>query len=311
MAFDAERFRDLYPFTGHVLDRGGLRYHYLDEGGGEPVVCVHGNPTWSFHFRELVKALRDEFRVVAPDHIGCGLSDKPGDDQYDYTLASRVDDLEALLDHLGLNQNVTLVVHDWGGMIGFAAALRRPERIARLVVLNTAAFGLPAGKTLPLRLRLIRDVGPLGALLVCGLNVFARGAVRMAAARGLSADVREAYVAPYDSWRNRIATLRFVQDIPLAAGDASYELVKWVDDNLHRLRGAAMLILWGERDFVFDLQFFNEWVRRFPAAETHHYADAGHFVLEDESADVIKRIRAFLAKHALTPTCGPVAGALS
>ena len=309
MAFDAERFSDLYPFSSHVLDRGGLRYHYLDEGAGDAVVCVHGNPTWSFHYRELVKALRSDQRVIVPDHIGCGLSDKPGDGRYEYRLASRVDDLEALLDHLELTENVTLVVHDWGGMIGFAAALRRPERIARIVVLNTAAFLMPPGKTLPWQLRLIRDVGPLGALLVRGLNVFARGAVRMATARGLSPDVRDAYVAPYDSWGNRIATLRFVQDIPLKAGEASYEMVKWVGDNLHRLRDVPMLILWGERDFVFDLHFFNEWARRFPSAETHHYPGAGHYVLEDESEDVIRRIREFLARHPLSTNERTAAGA--
>ena len=89
-----------YPFTGHYLDLDGLRYHYLDEGAGEPVVMVHGNPSWSFYYRNLVLALRERYRCIVPDHIGCGFSDKPGDDRYDYTLARRVDDLERLIDHL-------------------------------------------------------------------------------------------------------------------------------------------------------------------------------------------------------------------
>ncbi len=116
----------LYPFRGHFLDLQGIRLHYLDEGRGEPVVMVHGNPTWSFYYRELVKALRDDYRVVVPDHVGCGLSDKPDDDRYDYTLDRRVADLEALLDHLGLTSDLTLVLHDWGGMIGMAYASRHP-----------------------------------------------------------------------------------------------------------------------------------------------------------------------------------------
>ena len=152
----------LADHPGRDLDRDGLRLHYLDEGAGEPVVMVHGNPTWSFYYRNLVEALRGSYRVVVPDHIGCGLSDKPDDSRYDYTLASRVDDLERLLDHLGLDRGLTLVVHDWGGMIGMAYAARHPERIARLVVLNTAAFHKPPGKSFPWPLWICRDT-PLGA----------------------------------------------------------------------------------------------------------------------------------------------------
>ncbi|WP_279384383.1 alpha/beta fold hydrolase [Geotalea toluenoxydans] len=118
-----------YPFTGNYLDLNGLAYHYLDEGSGDPVVMVHGNPSWSFYYRNLVLALRDRYRCIVPDHMGCGFSDKPDDDRYDYTLPRRVDDLERLLDHLQLSKNVTLVVHDWGGMIGMAYAVRHPERI--------------------------------------------------------------------------------------------------------------------------------------------------------------------------------------
>ncbi len=137
-----DEFRRVHP--GHDLDLGGLRYHYLDEGQGEPVVMVHGNPSWSFYYRHLVEALRDNHRCIVPDHIGCGLSDKPDDARYEYTLSRRAADLEALLDHLGIEGPLTLVMHDWGGMIGMTYATRHPERIARLVVLNTAAFHLPA-----------------------------------------------------------------------------------------------------------------------------------------------------------------------
>src|SRR5436305_7666249 len=122
----------LYPFPGHHLAVGdGVRLHYLDEGAGEPVVMVHGNPTWSFYYRNLVLTLRDRYRCVVPDHVGCGLSDKPPADRYPYSLDRRVADLTALLDHLKLDRDVTLVVHDWGGMIGTAWAARFPERVDR------------------------------------------------------------------------------------------------------------------------------------------------------------------------------------
>src|SRR5262245_42431913 len=104
----------LYPFTGHFLNLNGLRYHYLDEGRGSPIVMLHGNPTWSFYYRNLVIALRDNHRTIVPDHIGCGLSDKPADSQYRYTLSERVSNLERLLEHLDIENDITLVLHDWG-----------------------------------------------------------------------------------------------------------------------------------------------------------------------------------------------------
>ena len=164
----------LAAHPGRDLDRSGLNLHYLDEGQGEPVVMVHGNPTWSFYYRRLVERLSPVYRTVVPDHIGCGYSDKPDDARYAYTLASRVDDLEALLDDLGIDRNVTLVMHDWGGMIGMTYAARHPERIARLVVMNTAAFHMPRAKSLPWALGVCRDT-PIGSWLVRGLNAFARG----------------------------------------------------------------------------------------------------------------------------------------
>ena len=147
----------LTDHPGRDFDRGGLKLHYIDEGSGEPVVMLHGNPTWSFYYRHLIDSLRGSYRVIVPDHIGCGLSDKPDDSRYTYTLASRVDDLERLLDHLGLDRDLTLIMHDWGGMIGMAYAARHPERIARLVVSNTAAFHKPASKPLPRALAICRD----------------------------------------------------------------------------------------------------------------------------------------------------------
>lgn len=287
-----------YPFTGHRLDLDGLRYHYLDEGSGDPVVMVHGNPSWSFYYRNLVLALRDHYRCIVPDHIGCGLSDKPGDDRYDYTLSRRVDDLEKLLDHLGIRENITLVLHDWGGMIGMAFAVRHPERIRRLVILNTAAFPLPKEKPFPLALKICRDTW-LGTLLVRGFNAFSLAASFVGCKRNpMSAELRRAYRSPYNSWRNRIATLRFVQDIPLSPGDRNYELVSNVAKGLDRFTTLPMLICWGEKDFVFDRHFLNEWQRRFPAAEVHRFADCGHYILEDARDEIVPLIVAFLDRTA-------------
>jgi haloalkane dehalogenase len=287
---------DLYPFTGKFLTlKSGLRLHYLDEGTGAPVLMLHGNPSWSFYYRNLALALRESRRVIVPDHIGCGLSDKPADSRYDYTLQSRVEDVEALLDSLALKEKITLVVHDWGGMIGLACAVRRPERIARLVILNTGAFFLPGGKTFPAALRLCRT--PLGALLIRGFNAFARGAAWVGCKRRrMPAALRAAYAAPYDSWANRLATLRFVEDIPLAPGDKAYALVEETQKKLGSLAGLPMLICWGLKDFVFDKHFLAEWRSRFPSAEVHSFSDCGHYILEDAADEVLPLIKTFIEK---------------
>ncbi|MEQ8762580.1 MAG: alpha/beta fold hydrolase [Planctomycetota bacterium] len=290
------------PFPEHYFERDGLKRHYVDEGHGDPVVMVHGNPSWSFAFRHLVTELSRDHRTIVPDHIGCGLSDKPGDDRYRYTAESRVADLTALLDHLGIDSNVTLIVHDWGGMIGMGWAVRHIERIARLVVLNTAAFRLPKAKRLPFALWLTRNT-PLGTFLVRGFNAFARGTARIGTKRApMPQGVQEQYVAPYDSWAHRIATLRFVQDIPLKPGDPSWPLLEEVEAGLEKLHDKPMWIGWGERDFVFDRHFLEEWMRRFPRAEVHRFPDCGHYVFEDAREEIVRGIRAFVDAHPLTAT---------
>jgi haloalkane dehalogenase len=289
-----ERLKKHYPFSGKYLNIDDLGYHYLDEGNGPPVVMLHGNPSWSFYYRNLVLALRDRFRCIVPDHIGCGLSDKPNDDRYDYTLSRRVDDLEKLLEHLGITNAVTLVVHDWGGMIGMTYAVRHPHRITRLVILNTGAFHLPTRKPFPLGLRICRDTF-IGTLLVRGFNAFSAGASYVGCKRNpMNAEVRALYQLPYNSWQNRIATLRFVQDIPLSPADRSYDLISSVAAGIGQFKNLPMLICWGELDFVFDRHFLAEWQQRFPDAELHRFSDCGHYILEDARDEVVPLIAEFL-----------------
>jgi haloalkane dehalogenase len=289
----------LYPFTPHTFARPAGRMSYLDEGTGDPVVMLHGNPTWSFLYRNLVPALRDQYRCIVPDHIGCGLSDKPPESLYDYSLKSRVDDIEALLDHLGMTTNVTLVLHDWGGMIGMAWAARHPDRVKRIVALNTGAFPLPESKPLPWSLWLGRN-SRLGAWLILHRNAFCRAAARWCVTREpLSADVREMYLKPYDSPANRVAVLKFVQTIPLSPADPGYDIVRDTAASLGKFRDTPTLLLWGLKDFVFDRHFLAEWQRQFPHATTHTWADCGHYLLEDAGEEAIMRVREFLAAHPL------------
>jgi len=180
-----------YPFSSHFHERDGLRLHYLDEGSGPPVVMVHGNPTWSYYYRHLVLGLRDTHRCLVPDHIGCGLSDKPDLSKYDYSLSRRIDDFSAWMESLKLSEKVSLVVHDWGGMIGTAWAVRNPDRVAKMVILNTAAFGLPKTKMFPWALWLCRNTR-LGAYLVLRWNAFAKIATWVASTKRLSREEKAA-----------------------------------------------------------------------------------------------------------------------
>ena len=284
---------ELYPFDGKYIELGDLSYHYLDEGAGDPVVMLHGNPTWSFYYRNLVLALRDSWRCIVPDHIGCGYSDKPGDDKYEYTLERRVDDLEALLDHLGITENITLVLHDWGGMIGMAYATRHPERIRRFVIMNTSAFSLPKNKPFPWPLWLVRNTA-FGAFLVRRFNAFSAIASAVCVKQPLDPAISAMYRMPYDSWDNRIATLRFVQDIPLRPGDKSYPIVREVEEHVQQFANHPMLICWGMKDFVFSHHFLDLWTAHFPRARVHRFDRCGHYVLEDAKIEIISLVRDFL-----------------
>lgn len=287
----------LFPFKRNYLNRNGQQYHYLNEGSGEPVVMVHGNPSWSFYYRNLVRALSKNYQCIVPDHIGCGLSDKPGDKEYEYTLKNRIDDLEALLASLQITENITLVVHDWGGMIGMGYAARYPERIKRLVILNTGAFHLPKEKPFPVALWICRNT-LIGTLLVRGFNAFSSIASYIGVKRNAMAkDIRAAYVMPFNSWKNRISTLRFVQDIPLFANDKNYQLVTDIDNSLAHFEKVPTIICWGLKDFVFDKHFLDLWQEKMPHAEINTFADCGHYILEDASDEVILLIETFMADN--------------
>ena len=298
-----------YPFTPRRFEvRPGIGMSYLDEGprDGEVIVMLHGNPSWSYYWRHLVAELRDPargktYRCIVPDHVGMGLSDKPDDGpaaspRYDYTLQSRIDDLDALLAHLGITGPVTLAVHDWGGMIGFGWALRDPARVRRLVITNTAAFPLPKAKRFPSRLALGRD-SRIGGWAIRRFNLFARGAAAFGTRRTLAPAVKHAYSGVYGGWSNAISTLRFMQDIPLSDGDRAWPLVSAAARQLPAYADRPAFIGWGLTDFVFDRHFLEGFRTALPAAEVHAFDDAGHYVLEDKREALVPMVRAFLDKN--------------
>lgn len=299
-ALAAPEFRELYPFSPHFFAVPGGRIHYVDEGAGEPVVMVHGNPTWSFFYRDLIKRLRGARRCLALDHLGCGLSDKPRDEAH-YCLESHIDNLEAWLEATlpppgQPGGKIDLVVHDWGGPIGIGYAIRRRERIRRLVVLNTSVF---TDGDMPLRIKLCRWPG-LGRVLVRGLNLFALGATRMTTAKPLPAPVRRGFVLPYNSWANRVAVYGFIADIPLSPTMPTYRVLAEIDAEVaDALRGVPILIQWGMRDWCFTPFFLDLWERRFPGALVDR-RPAGHYLLEDAGEAIFPRVLEFLSNTSLS-----------
>ena len=281
----------LYPFAPKsFVTPHGARMSFIDEGprSDEAVLMLHGNPTWSFYYRNLIRELAPAVRCIAPDHIGMGLSEKPSD--YDYTLATRIADIEALVASMGLKR-VHLVVHDWGGAIGFGFATRHADLIGKIVILNTAAF---VSDKIPARIALCRAPF-IGEWVVRGLNGFAWPATWLAMhRRALSCDEKRGYLLPYDSWANRIAVHRFVQDIPMEAEHPTRATLAQVEAALPKLSNRKKLIIWGGCDFCFNDHFLARWRSIYPDAETVRLADAGHYVLEDAAAEALPLIGRFL-----------------
>lgn len=264
---------------------------YVDEGAGDPVLMVHGNPTWSFYWRGLIKRLSGQNRTIAVDHIGCGLSDKPAN--YSYRLTQHRDNLVKLVDTLELN-NITLMVHDWGGAIGLATLLERQGKFKRIVLFNTGAFPPPY---IPLRIRACRwpIVGKIG---VQGFNMFARAAVTMATEQpgGLPKLVADGMLAPYDSWSNRSAIYGFVKDIPATPSHETWAVLQDIETRLPGLSNLPILMIWGMKDWCFRPECLDRFCNHWPHAEVHRIASAGHFVVEDAATQVETTTADFLSR---------------
>ena len=285
-------WRPLYPFCSRYVDLAGARMHYIDEGPGEPLLFVHGNPTWSFYWRNLILGLRGSHRCLAVDHVGCGLSDKP--QRYEYTLARRIDDLARLVEELDM-MGVTLLAHDWGGAIGLGTVLRMRERFSRIVLFNTGAFPPPF---VPWRIAACR-VPLLGTVAVRGFNAFAKAALSMATEKPerMTPEVRAGLLAPYDNWANRVAIDRFVKDIPFTRRHPTWNMLQQIEAGLPSLTDRPIALFWGMKDWCFRPECLERFIRHWPHAEVHRLADCGHYVVEDAHEKIVPLLKTFLAKN--------------
>jgi haloalkane dehalogenase len=304
-------WRALYPFASRWVGMPDGRIHYIDEGPTDygtgrsrgTLLFVHGNPTWSFHWRRLIEALRPHYRCVALDHVGCGLSDKPS---RLLTLDDHIRNLTAFIDQIGLDR-LTLIAQDWGGAIGLGAMLRMPAQLNRIVLFNTGAF---PPTYIPWRIAACR-VPVIGRLAVQGANLFSLAALRMTLSRRkrLEPAVDAGYLAPYDTWANRRAVYGFVRDIPKPRRRISLRLesasrrdaATWttlaeIERELPSLVDMPSCLVWGMRDWCFRPDCLERFNSAWPRAEVHRLADVGHWVVEDAPEESLQILAEFLGR---------------
>jgi haloalkane dehalogenase len=272
---------ELYPFDSHYADVNGARVHYVDEGSGPTLLLLHGNPTWSFLYRDLIKGLRDRFRCIAVDYPGFGLSRAPSG--YGYTPTEHAGVVEQLILQLDLS-GVTMMGQDWGGPIGFAAATRHPDRFARFVIGNTWAWPKSDPGT-QFFSRLMG--GPVGGFLILRRNFFVErivpGGVRR---KKLPEAVMDAYRGPFPTPESRRPLHVFPREIL-----ASRPFLAEIESGLPALRDRPALIVWGTKDVAFREPERRRWEELFPDHRTVRLEGAGHYIQEDAAEEIVAAIR--------------------
>jgi haloalkane dehalogenase len=279
---------ELYPFESRYADVAGSRVHYLDEGSGPPLLLLHGNPTWSFLYRDIVTGLRDRYRCIAVDYPGFGLSSPaPG---YRFTPAEHAGVVEQLVERLGLSE-VTMMVQDWGGPIGFAVATRHPERFAAFVIGNTWAWP-KSDPTTQLFSRLLG--GPIGRRLIANRNLFVEKALPGGVNRvTLPEPVMNAYRGPFPTPASRVPTAVFPREIL-----DSRPFLAEIERRLPQLSDRPALLVWPTKDVAFGDRERKRWEQLFPDHRTVVLEGAGHYIQEDAAEEIVTAIRSWSAQSA-------------
>ena len=287
-----ETFEGTYPFAPQYYVNNGFEMHFVDEGQGEPIVMLHGDPTWGYLYRNFIPSLAQHYRCIVPDQMGMGKSAVPQDRSL-YRLEQHIDNLEALLLSLDVS-DLTLVLHDWGGPVGLGFATRHPERIKRLVLMNTWAFAPWPGGPFPRLLELIRSAR--GDAFVLKKNGYLEAALKGTTHHPeyLTETIMQSYHAPFPTPESRLAMLCWSRDIPVQETDASYAEMKRIEEHLPLFGHTPLLLVWGMRDPVLSPTVLQQWQHLYPHAQTYELEDASHFLQEDAPALIVQRIAAFL-----------------
>lgn len=280
--------RNEYPFKLRSLNMNGDSLHFIDEGKGDVILFVHGTPSWSFDFRHLIKGLKGRFRCVALDHLGFGLSDKPVDG--DYSIAAHTQRLEALVDSLGLT-HITLVVHDFGGPIGVGLAMRRPQLLSRMVILNSWLFDMSQDHTYRKLVPLLRS--PLLPILYRYLNFSPRYLLPSSFGKNRpGAGVLRQFTAPFPKVADREGPLAFARSL---LNDQALFGALW--QQRETLTHLPLLLVWGMADKAVTTTCLDRFMKGFSHSTVVKLDGCGHFPQEEEPMAVLRAIERFLANE--------------
>ncbi len=277
--------KSTYPFTSNYFDINGQRLHYIDEGQGETVMFVHGTPSWSFDYRNVIKKLKANFRCVAIDHIGFGLSNKP--EYYDYSTRNHGKTLEKFVFEKNLD-NITLVVHDFGGAIGLSFAIQHPEKIKRLVVLNSWLWSSKSDPDFIKLSKLLKSL--LLPFLYRYLNFSPRFILpKSFGDRKISKQTLKQYTKPFADKTQRNGTLAFAKSL---LNDQDWFEELW--NQRQAISNKPTLFVWGMKDPVIKPHYLAKFQSGFPNAQTIQLEASGHFPQEEQPEIVAKAIIEFL-----------------
>lgn len=278
---------ELYPFETKYLRLEEGNMHYIDEGKGEPILFVHGTPTWSFLYRDFIKELSKEHRCIAIDHLGFGLSEKL--DSAQYTPEWHSENLSQFINKMNL-QNITLVVHDFGGPIGLSTGIRNSERIKRVVLFNSWLWETKISSEAQKIDKLVNSA--IGKFLYLNMNfspkvLFKKG---FANSKNLSKEVHKHYIKPFPNVKSRKPLLMLAKSL---VGSSDWYQEQW--EQMDKLELKPWLIIWGNKDKFISKEYLEKWKVRLPKAEIRKL-ESGHFVQEEKSIESIEYIRHFMHK---------------
>jgi len=284
-----ETFDGTFPFKPNFKKINGFNMHYVDEGVGEPILCLHGMPTWSYLYRKFIKELSKKNRVIAPDAMGFGKSDVP--QNKDYIMKEHIENLEELVLNLNLT-DMTLIVQDWGGPIGFGMAVNYPEKIKRVVIMNTSIGVMKEGRKpwyAPLEEKGIykQFIMNISGLIKGGIYNKER----------ITDTMIEAYETPFPSEKYYIGAFAWPKDIPVGKSHPSASIMNFVRNNLERLKEKKKILIWGGKDPIFPEKLIHWWNQIYPGIETYKINNASHFLQEDAAEQIIDIIKQFLDKN--------------
>lgn len=281
-----ETFDGSFPFKPNFKNINGFEMHYIDEGKGEVILCHHGMPTWSYLYREFIKELAKDHRIIVPDAMGFGKSDVPQDKPY--LMEQHVDNLAKLVFDLDLS-DITLVVQDWGGPIGLGFAVDHPERIKRLVIMNTSIGVMKEGSK-PWY-HAMEKMGKYVEFIKNTSNIIKMGMYRK---EKITKSLLNAYAAPFPSDGYYVGALAWPKDIPVGDSHPSAKIMRHVRENLEILKDKSKILIWGMKDPIFLPWVIDWWSKIYPGIETHRIENASHFLQEDSPEEIILHIKDFM-----------------